>query len=235
MIAEREGSRHPNGPWAKLSQHIAHPLFLWLPLSVLACTVQAQENAAAPAKRLVVAVLGLENQTGDPNLAHCRYGATLLSRSLGKVRTVRVLSDRAVRYAFRQVGLRPGEAIDPNHARALGEQIEAQRVIWGSYAKKADQWEVGLRVMNVATGAVSREFSAEAADWYDIRDKLNDQILAELGITPSTEEGKKMAEHWTRSAEALDWCFKVQLYQDQGKPIADLETPTVPWLTPIWP
>jgi tetratricopeptide (TPR) repeat protein len=193
---------------------------------VAATCLRAQEPtraASAPSKRLVVAILGLENQTGDPGLAHWRYAAGLLSSSLGQVRAIRVLSDGAVRYALRQVGLRPGDAIDPNHARAMGEQIEAQRVVWGSYAKKADLWQVRVRVMNVATGAISPEFSAEAGDWHDVRDKLNEQIRAELSITPSADEKKKAAKRETRSAEALDWCFRERLAEEQERPASEWE------------
>ncbi len=224
MRSERKSACPPNSPRLGVDRRLASALPVLLLVPVTFSSLWAQEAAREVSRRLSVAVLGLEDQTRDPELAHCRYAAMLLSNSLRQAKAVRVLSQGAVRYAFRQVGLRPGEAIDPNDAHTMGEHIEARRVIWGRYAKKADRWQVDIRVMNVATGAVSREFSAEAGDWYDIRDKLNDQILAELGVTPSTVEWKKMAERWTRSAEALDWCFKVQLFQDQGKPVTDLET-----------
>jgi tetratricopeptide (TPR) repeat protein len=227
MITGRIDFRQPNSPPVGTNRRIACTLIALLSPLVLAPSLHAQENiardAAGPPKRLSIAVLGLENQTGDPELAHCRYGAALLRNSFGQVKALRALSDNAVRYALRQVGLQPGDAIDPNHARAMGEHIEAQRVIWGRYSKKADLWQVRTRVMNVATGAISPEFSAAASNWYDIRDRLNAQILAELGITPSTDEKKKAAERRTRSAETLDWCFRVQLAQDEGKPITDLE------------
>jgi tetratricopeptide (TPR) repeat protein len=226
MILARRKARPCSQRQAKIHRCFVPVVAALLLVPATAGRLRAQEPSRAvppPPKRLTIAFLGLENQTGDPNLAHCRYAATLLSRSLGKVQAVRVLSDGAVRYAFRQVGLRPGEAIDPNHARAMGEQIEAQRVLWGSYSRKADRWHVCVRVMNVATGTISPEFSVEAGDWHDLRDKLNEQILAELGLSPSADEKKKAAERWTRSAETLDWCFRVQLAQDEGKPIADLE------------
>jgi tetratricopeptide (TPR) repeat protein len=224
MIPEPRSSEQPGSVRVRANGRIVCTLVVILVsiASLYARETTAPEAAASP-KRLVIAILGLENQTNNPGLAHCRYAAELLGNSLGRTEAVRTLSAGAVKYAFRQVGLRPGDAIDPNRARTMGGHIEAQRVIWGHYAKKAGLWQVGVRVMNVATGAISPEFSAEAGDWHDVRDKLNKQILTELGITPSPEEKKKMAERWTRSADALDWCFKVQLSQDQGNPVTDLE------------
>ena len=227
MIARQRSARSLHHPHAGTASSLAYALAVLVLLSAPISLLRAQENAAgdAPAapRRLSVALLWLEDRTADPKLAHCRYATMLLTESLKRVKAVRVSSDDAVRYALRQVGLRPGDAIDPNHARTMGGYIEAQRVIWGHYAKKAGLWQVGVRVLNVATGGISPELSAEAADWYDARDRLIDQILTELGITPSPEEKEKMAEGWTRSADALDWCFKVQLSQDRGNPVTDLE------------
>jgi tetratricopeptide (TPR) repeat protein len=190
--------------------------------------LQAQEKTTgevpASPKRLRVAVLGLENRTGDPALAHWQGAATLWSKSLQEVKALQVRSGGAVRYALWQVGLRAGDPIDPDHARVMGGHIEAQRVIWGHYAQEAGQWYVAVRVMNVATGAVSPALCAKANDWFDVRDRLNEQILAEFRITPLAEEGKEMAERWTRSAEALDWYFRKKLAEEQEKPVSEWET-----------
>ena len=227
MIAERIHSRQSDSPSVGTNRRIAWALIALLFPLALASWLHAQERTADETaglrKRLSIAVLGFDNQTDDPELAHWRGAAMMLGRSLKEAKAIQVLSDNAVRYALRQAGLRPGDPIDPNRARLMGGHIEAQRVVWSSYSKKADQWHVGMRVMNVATGAVSPELSAQAGDWFDLRDKLNEQILAELGITPSTEEKKKMAERWTRSAEALDWGLRANLSQEQDKPVSEWE------------
>lgn len=224
MIPEWRSTHQPDSLQARANRRIVCALAVLL-ISIPSLRAQEITTRAAskPSKRLSIAFLGLENQTGDSELAHWRKGTTLLSGSLHEVKAVRVLSGEAVRYALRQVGLRAGAPIDPNRARLMGGHIEAQRVVWGSYSKKADLWQVRVRVMNVATGAVSLEFSAEAKDWFDLRDRLNEQILAELGITPSPEEEKKAQRRWTQSAEALDWCLRVYLSQEQGKPVSELE------------
>jgi len=227
MIVRGRNARRLNNPHAGTAPGLAYALAALVLLSVPISSLRAQENtgrdAPAPPKRLSVAFLGLENQTGDSELAHWRYATILLSGSLHEVKAVRVLSADAVRYALRQVGLRTGDPIDPNRARLMGGHIEAQRVVWGSYSKKAGQWHVGLRMMNVATGTVSPEFSAEASDWFDVRDKLSQQILTELGVVPAPAEREKMTRRWARSTETLDWYFRLQLSQEQGKPASELE------------
>jgi tetratricopeptide (TPR) repeat protein len=227
MISERRNTCLLDTPQARARWRVVCTLAVLLGAPVLISSLRAQESTApeAPAapKRLSIAFLGLENQTGDPNLAHWRHARILVSESFKEVEAVRVLSAEAVRYALRQVGLRAGAPIDPNQARQMGGHIEAQRVIWGWYTKKADQWHVTVRLMNVATGAVSPEFSGEASDWFDLRDKLNQQILTELDVVPAPAEREKMTQRWIHSPEALDWYLKMQQAQEQGKPAGELE------------
>lgn len=174
-------------------------------------------------RRLSVAVLWFEDRTADPASAHWRYAAGLLKSSLKEVKALRLLSEGAVRYAYRQVGLRAGGPIDPNRARLMGEHIEAQRVISGRYSRQDDQWHVDLHVTNVATGAVSPVLSATANDWFDVRDRLNEQVLAALGVIPSTGDKERLSRRWTRSADALEWCLKAYTTQEEGQPASRME------------
>ena len=155
------------------------------------------------AKRLTVAFLWLEDKTGDPNLAHWRYGSGFLDSALGKTKTLRPLSSGAVDYAYQKMELQAGDLVDLNLARRMGQEIEAQRIVWGSYQKIADRWRVDLRVLNVATGAVSPALSAVASEWHDVRDALVSQLLDELRVTPTADEQKEMASRRTHSPEAL--------------------------------
>jgi tetratricopeptide (TPR) repeat protein len=221
MVAQWRNARSLHNPRAgaggSLTYALAALTLLSMPMSSLRAQEKAAREAPAVSKRLCIAFLGLENQTGDAGLAHWCYGTLLLSKSLEEVKAVRVLPTGAIRYALQQVGLRTGDAIDPNRARLLGGHIEAQRVIWGRFSKRAGQWQVTVRVMNVATGAVSPELCAEAKDWFDIRDKLNGRILAELGITPTPEEDRKAQERWTRSAETIECRLRAYWSREQEK------------------
>ena len=226
MITWRRDSRQRSRPQVGANRHVIHALILLL-LPGIAPMLWAQEKTAGetagPPKRLSVAVLWLEDRTADPDLAHWRYAGSLLKSSLGKVKAIRTLSTGAVDYAYRQAHLKASDPIDPNVARRMGEQIEAQRVVWGNYSKKNSQWHVEVRVIHVAAGDVSLVLAAAANDWFSIRDEICEQVLRVLRVTPTMEETGKMAKRWTRSPEALDWCFRTYLSQEQGKPVSEQE------------
>lgn len=176
-----------------------------------------------PPGRLVIAVLWFENMTGNRQADHWRYAIDrLLSDQLGHVKALRLRSV-GIDFAGRQLGIAKGSAIGADEARKIGEIVEAQRVIWGSYSNKNDKWQVTARVLNVATGNPSGEMVAASDDWFNVRDELADKILNQLSITPTDAECKKMARRWTSSTVALGWYGKDLAMQDEGKLFSEQE------------
>jgi len=84
-------------------------------------------------------------------------------------------------------------------ARRIGELIEAQRVIWGSYQHQDDKWQVTVYLLNVATGQMFDPLTTASTDWYDIRDTMTEHILEQFKIKPSEEEQKKLRRRETTS------------------------------------
>ena len=188
--------------------------------SVLADAAESVEPATPPG-RLAVAVLWFEDRTADPQTSHWRYAVTgLLSAQLREAKAIRVRPAGAVDYAFRQLGLSKGDAVEPAQARKMGELIEAQRVIWGSYKTQNGKWQVSAYVLNVATGKASGELTAASADWFEVGDELTGRILEQLHIKPSAEELRKITERMTGSPLAYEWYSKAYAMQEEGKPIS---------------
>ena len=195
---------------------------------MLAVFLVASPSFAAETNRrfapLTVALLMFEDSTQDRETAHWRHGMTrLLHDQLGEVKTVRMLSQGATDFAQRQVGVDPGEATTAAQARKMGELIEARRVVWGSHRLENGKCQALVRVLNVASGKVSSELKAEATDWFDLRDQLGAQILAELGVKPSREERRKLAERETKSFLAWEWYSKGLALQADKEPLPEQE------------
>ena len=174
--------------------------------------------------RLRIAVLNFGNGTGNPDLSHWQYAVRgLVHSQLAEVKSVRVLPPSAVDYGFRKLKIEAGEAIGIPQARKIGELIETRRVVWGSYRREGEAWRVRARVLNVASGEASAEFIAVSTNWFDVRDKLTNQILLELGILPSDEERKKMSRRSTTSATAFEWYSKSYALHADGEAISEQE------------
>jgi len=195
---------------------------LWLLVAMLAggglCSAA---ESAAQAPRMTVAILTFEDQTSDPEAAHWRYLIErLLKEDLAATRTVRRVP---AKFGYRQLKLKPGDPINEEQARKIGELIEARRVVWGACRREGEKWLATARVLNVASGTTSGELKAASADWYEVRDKLVEQLLGELGVTPTEAERQKMRRRGTGSPSALEWYSKTYAGQEERKPKAELE------------
>ena len=175
-----------------------------------------------PPGRLRIAILGFANETGDSEQSHWRCGIErLLSGELGKIKAIKL--GGGVEYARRQLGINKGALVTPEQARKMGELVEAQRVVWGSYRQQNEKWKVFAHILNVASGKASDELIATSADWFELRDRLTEQILHELGVKPSEQERQKMGLRWTASPDALEWYTRACVYQEEDKPLAEQE------------
>jgi tetratricopeptide (TPR) repeat protein len=196
-------------------------------LALLAALLLADRPCAAepPApRRLTVAILWFVEKPGMPEATHWRYTLRrLLRRQLAATKALNVLSINAVQFASRQAKVSAGTPLDASEARRLGETIGAQRVIWGEYRRHEKEWRVTARLLDVATGNVSADLRAASPDWFAVRDRLADQLLQALGVTPSAAERTRMGRRWTNSPVALDWHGKALEAQFRKRPLAEEE------------
>jgi tetratricopeptide (TPR) repeat protein len=177
---------------------------------------------ANQSNRLTVAVLGFENKTGDTNSEFWRVAIEHLVRSeLGGIRAIKVAP--GVDYSRRQINKKEGEGILPEEARKAGEIIEARRVVWGEYTRDGTEWVVTARIMNVATGNVSKELKAVSGDWFTIRDKLTEQILSELNAKLTRKERRGLGKRWTKNPAVLEWLAKATFYHLKPNHQSDAE------------
>jgi len=195
---------------------------IWLAAAVLAAgRLGAAAETNAPASRLTIAVLTFADQGDDAETAHWGYTlGKLLREQLGEVKALRRVP---AAFGYRQLKLKQGDPVSVEQARKLGELIEARRVVWGSYRRDGQQWQVTARMLNVASGEAGPELKAAAADWYDVRDQLANQILKELGVQPSEAERQRMLQRGTSVPLALEWFSKAYAGQERQQPRPELE------------
>ena len=157
------------------------------------------------AERVPIAILPLENRSGDTNSDCWQYAGPLLLKSqLKHVNSLRILPDSSIEFAFRELKLKPCQALQPDQVRQLGEIIEAQRVIWGSYQRENEKWVVAVQVMSVTTGEASNSLSGSSSDWFQVATEVGEDLLHEWGVTLGLEEKQRMTRPLTSSGEALE-------------------------------
>ena len=191
-------------------------------LSVLGGSLTGAVNHANRSGPLRVAILWFDNEYGDESLWHWQEGiGLLLDKQLRECKSLRMVSSSGVDFGCRQLSIRNGDPIDAAIARKMGEFVEAQRVIWGSFHRKDGVWHVSLYVLTSASGQVSKRLRATSGNWFDICDQLRTQIIKDLGITPSDAEKAKMSRRWTISQVTLEMYTKAYLREKNGLEVTD--------------
>lgn len=181
-----------------------------------------QSPPPSPTNRLTVLILGFENKTGSVSNAFWNAAiADLLGDQLDDVKSLRLLS--SYRYALRQVHKKRGDALSVAEAAEAGSRVEARRVIWGSFDRKNGKWLLTVRVLNAATGAVSADLKAAAADWFDVRDQIVRKILNELSAEPTAAERAKMNRRETSSPAAFESVAHALALQGESGSESELE------------
>ena len=194
----------------------------WANSAPVASNAASAEPSARPPGRLVVSILWFENKTGDPQVAHWRHAIKgILSSQFRSVKSVRLRS--SIESARKRLGIAKGTALDADQARKMGEIIEAQRVVWGSFRRQGDKWQVTAMVLNVASGRASTDLTVASTDFFDVCDDLVGRVLKELNVTPSDSEREKMKRRLTSSITALEWYSRAHALQEEARLFSEQE------------
>jgi tetratricopeptide (TPR) repeat protein/TolB-like protein len=193
-------------------------------LSIVLLLLRPASAADAPMSRITVAMLPFADETKDPDASHWKYSLPgMLSLPLKEIQAIRVYSLHAADYGMRKFQIRPGEKVDENQARGIGELIESRRVIWGSYRREGNKWTVTARVTATSTGKSSPPLSASSDDWQSLAYDLGGKILKELEIQPTPEEAEKMKFRVTSSPQALEHYSRCYSMYKENKPLKEVE------------
>ena len=208
---------------------IARVVFLFCLILCLAKSISAlgeplivQQSTTKGSNRLSVALIGFENKTGDATNAH--WGVMLYSflfERLGEIKTIRVAP--GVTYSLAQIRVGMHGSLDTTNAQKIGEYVEAREAIWGDYQFKNDKWVVSAKILNVASGSVSSNIIIISDNWLSIREKLAASILEKLGVNPTELETKKISQHSTTSAKALESLSIARSSYYKGEPTTAIE------------
>ncbi len=158
------------------------------------------KSAGLPSQRISktinsLAVLPLENVSGDPELEYLSDGITgSLINSLASIPKLRVMAQSTV---FRY----KGREIDP---QAVGRELNVRAVLTGRIMQGGGSLHVGTELVDVATGSQlwGAQYDRKPDDIFEVQDEISGEISGKLRLQLTRAEKKKLAVHHTENAEA---------------------------------
>ncbi len=169
-------------------------------------------------ERMTAGVLFFEDKLSDPDKPYWQHlSCRVLTEKLRHAKSIRVLSNQAIKFGYRQIGKQRGQAIDAAQAGKLGELIEARKIVFGSYQFKDNKWHLEAFVLNTASEKVSKQITAQSADFFDAAEQIVKKVLDEIGVKATEKELANISGKWTTDKQALDYCGKgLELYESNG-------------------
>jgi TolB-like protein/Flp pilus assembly protein TadD len=142
-----------------------------------------------------LAVLPLENATGDPELEYLSDGITgSLINTLASIPKLRVMAQSTI---FRY----KGQEIDP---QAIGRELHVRAVVTGRIMQGGGSLRVGTELVDVATGCQlwGAQYDRKPDDILVVQDEISSEISGKLRLQLTKAEKKRLAVHHTENPEA---------------------------------
>ena len=113
-------------------------LLMFIPATVLA------------ADRSKICLL-FRNVAGDEAQSHWqKFIPEMLASELRHVKSVQIISENSVAFAFRETGLNPGQKIEPDNIHKIAELLRADYVVAAGYSCTSNVWNLNADLYIVA-------------------------------------------------------------------------------------
>ncbi len=172
--------------------------------------------AAVPVGRPVLAVLPLENLSGDPSKAWLGAGvAETLGVSLSKLKSVTVISRSDVVEATRRT----------QDSASIARQVGATLLVAGSIQEWQNRLRATVRLVNPDGRVVwSDVYEAPVDAIFALQAEIAAALSNHLQVTVSSNEGEKFSQQLTTSREALTEYWKGQAALERVTLVANVQS-----------
>jgi serine/threonine protein kinase/Tfp pilus assembly protein PilF len=157
-----------------------------------------KSESAAPGVKTSLAVLPLQNLSGDPANEYFSDGMTEeIGTKLSKIEGIRIASPGA---AARFKG---AKAKDP---KEMGQELGVQYLLQGSVRKAGDQVRINVQLVDASTGfqTWADDFVGELKDVFALQDQTALKIAQALNLKLTPQEKNAVQRRYTQNAQAYE-------------------------------
>ncbi len=167
------------------------------------------------AKRIPIAVIPFENQTGDPQFDYLRSAIpSLLITSLEQSTSLRVTTRERMRDLLKQMGKADTQAINTDLGFEVCRRDSVKALVTGSFVKMGDMFATAVQVVDVETKQLLKSAGSKGKGVRSILevqiDELGKQIATGIGLPESkvAVEQKAITAGTTSSLDAYNFYLR---------------------------
>jgi tetratricopeptide (TPR) repeat protein len=201
-----------DNPDAKLIFGIIRTRHLAAAVIAVLCVLQPWDSQAAAAlaptnhlSRLSVAVLPLNNVSGDASLGDWRHGfAEMLAGRLAWAKRVDILDWKELSAALTNAGWATNRAVDAKLAERVARESAVDAVIWGQYTCPAGEWALQLTITRSQPTNQPEAVEVKGRALAKLLIDAPENLARSLGTPIAPEDLNKMRRRGTNSNTAWD-------------------------------
>jgi TolB-like protein len=151
---------------------------------------------ARPAPRKTVAILYFDNHTGSSDYDPLGKGiSSMMISDLSSVPEIQLVERERMQDIVKEIDAQHTQYFDSTTSVKVGKMIGAEYVVVGSFATVKPQMRIDTRVVRVETGEVVKtaQVTGDQDKFFDLEQKLADQLIDGLGVALSPEEKQTLA------------------------------------------
>lgn len=159
---------------------------------------------ALTAERSKICLLPFRNVTGNEEQSHWqKFISEVLVSQVQYVKSVQIISENSVAFAFRETRLDPGQKIEPDNIHTIAELLKADYVVAAGYSWTSNLWKLSAQLYIVAKDKTVPIAPVTSPDLQDAVGALRKHLLVALNIPVRPEVERLMDRKMTDSPEAL--------------------------------
>jgi TolB-like protein/Tfp pilus assembly protein PilF len=167
--------------------------------------VSAEETQAINS----IAVLPLENTTGDPEMEYLSDGISeSLIDDLSQLPGVKVIA-RSSSFKYK------GKDADP---QSVARELRVQAVVSGRVTQRGDQLQIRAELINASDSAQlwGEQYSRGSLDLLSVQLEMSRQIADKLRLRLTSVERRQLARHDTANPQAYELLLRGRFYRNKG-------------------
>jgi TolB-like protein len=142
-----------------------------------------------------VAVLRFENNSGDARYDNLgRALSSMMISDLSVVEGIQLVERERLEEVMAELDFQQSAYVDPSSAQTLGQVVGAEFVVTGAFMTLDPDMLLDTRVARVSTAEIVKatEVSGPADQFFDLQQKLADQLLDGLAVALTAEDRERL-------------------------------------------
>lgn len=193
-------------------------------LALAGVLTAVDQPAPGPPPTIRIVVLPFQNATGEAAWDDWREALPSTTRlCLNTAEFTEVSGGKAIQAARGRVAVDADKPLDAQLAGQIARELEADVVVWGSFARQSNGWLARVMVLRPDNEAAPAHLEVSSSNWVGVTESLARRLTDHLGHRINDNDWKQLKDWFGTSDKAVALVAKALAMEVQKSPAAERE------------